>query len=117
MGRRSLHHGTLDVLLLQAIERGEAHGYAIGTWLRRNSRDLLRVGEGALYPALKRMQRRRWLRSEWGTTQTGRRARFYELTPEGRAHLAVEVERLRHYSETVLALLGSKAKEAGAGGG
>jgi PadR family transcriptional regulator, regulatory protein PadR len=83
-------HGTLDMLVLKVLEDASFHGYAIAVRLERMSKDVLSVEEGSLYPALYRMERRGWLASTWGTTETGRRARFYRLTKVGRAQLDAE---------------------------
>ena len=83
-------HGTLDMLVLKVLGDGPLHGYAIATRLERLSRDVLSVEEGSLYPALYRMERRGWLASTWGITDTGRRARFYKLTRTGRGQLEAE---------------------------
>jgi PadR family transcriptional regulator, regulatory protein PadR len=83
-------HGTLDMLVLRILEDGSLHGYAIAVRLERMSKDVLSVEEGSLYPALYRMERRGWLASAWGLTETGRRARFYRLTRSGRAQLDAE---------------------------
>ena len=84
-------HGTLDLLVLKVLENGPLHGYAIATRLERMSKDVLRVAEGSLYPALYRMERRGWLASSWALSETGRRARFYKLTRTGRAQLEAEL--------------------------
>ena len=83
-------HGTLDMLVLKVLKAGPLHGYGIALRLERLSKDVLSVEEGSLYPALYRMQRRGWLASAWGVTDTGRRARFYKLTRTGRAQLEAE---------------------------
>jgi transcriptional regulator len=83
-------HGTLDMLVLKVLEGGALHGYAIAVRLERMSNEVLSVEEGSLYPALYRMERRGWLTSAWGKTETGRRARFYKLTRTGRAQLDAE---------------------------
>jgi transcriptional regulator len=83
-------HGTLDMLVLKTLEDGPLHGYAIATRLESLSRAVLSVEEGSLYPALYRMEARGWLSSEWLTTDTGRRARFYKLTRKGRVQLEAE---------------------------
>ena len=76
-------HGTLDMLVLKALQQQRLHGYAIALRLEQLSRDVLQVEEGSLYPALYRMEARGWLSSEWAVTDTGRRARFYKLTRPG----------------------------------
>lgn len=85
-------HGTLDMLVLKALEDGPLHGYAVAVRLERLSNDVLTVEEGSLYPALYRMESRGWLSSEWSVTDTGRRARFYKLTRAGRTQLAAEAK-------------------------
>jgi PadR family transcriptional regulator PadR len=84
MGGSDLFTGTLDILVLRAVALGPLHGYAIGQWIRRQSDQVLAVEEGALYPALHRLERRGLVASVWGRTETGRRARFYGLTAAGR---------------------------------
>ena len=100
-----LFTGTLDVIALRALSGGSMHGYAIGLWIRKHSKEALGVREGVLYPALHRLQRQRWVKARWGQTDTGRRAKFYTLTVAGRAHLETEMARLTEYSEAVLTLL------------
>ena len=83
-------HGTLDMLVLKVLDAGPLHGYAIAVRLEHLSKEVLSVEEGSLYPALYRMERRGWLGSSWSITDTGRRARFYKLTRNGRAQLDAE---------------------------
>jgi PadR family transcriptional regulator PadR len=83
-------HGTLDMLVLKTLDAKPLHGYAIALRIDQLSDEVLKVEEGSLYPALYRMEQRGWLTSEWSTTDTGRRARFYKLTKTGRAQLAAE---------------------------
>lgn len=82
--------GTLDLLVLRALRNGPAHGWAIAQRLQAVSRDVLRVGQGSLYPALHRLEERGWVSAEWGVSELGRRARFYRLTPAGRRQLERE---------------------------
>jgi PadR family transcriptional regulator PadR len=85
--------GTLSLLVLRALEaRGRMHGYALTSHIQRASAELLRVEEGSLYPALHRMEQDGWVRSEWGATEKGRKAKFYSLTPKGEEQLVVERE-------------------------
>ncbi len=84
--------GTLDMLILKTLARGALHGYAIAESIHQYSEDALRVEEGALYPALHRLELRGWLASEWGTSENNRRAKYYRLTAAGRRQLAVESE-------------------------
>jgi transcriptional regulator len=86
-GNLELVKGSLDVLVLKTLSRGPAHGYAISRWIRRVTRDALRVEEGALYPALHRLAQRGWIASTWGVSENNRRARFYRLTPKGAREL------------------------------
>jgi transcriptional regulator len=95
MGTRSqsdgeLLQGTLDVLVLKAVTRGPLHGYAVAEFIHLSSNDVLRVEEGALYPALHRLELRGLLASEWGVSDNNRRAKFYRLTAAGRQHLALQ---------------------------
>jgi PadR family transcriptional regulator, regulatory protein PadR len=105
MAGSDLYVGTLDVLILKALSRGPMHGYGIGRWIRQTTEDVLTVQEGALYPALHRLQRRGWLDEEWGVTETGREAKYYRLSPAGRRQLRSEVERWRAYARAVSAAL------------
>ena len=84
--------GTLDMLVLRALTDGSKHGYAVAEWIHQTSQDVLRVEEGALYPALHRLELKGLLKSEWGISENNRRAKFYALTAAGRKHLAVEQE-------------------------
>jgi PadR family transcriptional regulator, regulatory protein PadR len=82
--------GTLTLLVLKTLSRGPVHGYGITQHIQSVSNDQLRVEEGSLYPALHRMEAEGWIQSEWGMTDTNRRARFYSLTATGRKRLAEE---------------------------
>ncbi len=89
--KNDILQGTLALLVLKTLAANQRmHGYAITTHIQRVSDDLLRVEEGSLYPALHRMEQQGWLRSEWGTTEKNRQARFYSLTPKGLKQLALE---------------------------
>lgn len=79
--------GTLDMLILKALSRGEHHGYAIAEFIRSASDEVLKVEEGALYPALHRLEVRGWLKAEWGVSDNNRRAKFYRLSAQGRREL------------------------------
>src|SRR6059036_4138864 len=85
--------GTLDLLILQTLVRGPAHGHTIAYAIERRSRDVLAVEHGSLYPALHRLENRGWISSFWGTSENNRRARYYRLTHAGRKQLAVETSR------------------------
>jgi PadR family transcriptional regulator PadR len=98
-------HGTLDALILKTLTWGPRHGYAIARWLRETSADAIQVEEGSLYPALYRMERQGWIGAEWGTSELGRNARFYRLTPRGRKQLAAETERFAQFVAAVSPIL------------
>ena len=85
--KSDLLQGTLDVLILKVAALGPVHGYAIAQRLQQMSGDVLQVQQGSLYPALHRLEKRRWLRAEWAISDTGREARFYSLTKLGRQQL------------------------------
>jgi PadR family transcriptional regulator PadR len=86
--RVELLQGTLDMLILQTLQWGQQHGYAISQALRTRSGDVLQVETGSLYPALHRMERQKWIAAEWRMTEQNQRARFYKITTEGRRQLA-----------------------------
>jgi transcriptional regulator len=97
----ALLQGTLEVLILKALLRGPQHGYGVAEWIHETSHQLLRVEEGALYPALHRMEVRGLLKAEWGASANNRRAKFYELTREGRRRLESESQRWARLSAAV----------------
>jgi len=102
MARTDSLQGTLDLLVLKTLSRRpRLHGYALMAALHEVSRDVLRVEEGSLYPALHRMEQAGWVRAEWTTNDTGRRARVYDLTPAGRKQLAAEETRWQALSAAV----------------
>jgi transcriptional regulator len=96
-----LMQGTLDMLILQTLSRGPMHGYAISEFIQQRSEEVLRVEEGALYPALHRLQVRGYLAAEWGTSENNRRAKYYRLTAAGRKRLAEEAERWARLSGAI----------------
>ena len=98
--------GTLELLILKSLANGAKHGYAIVEHLRVASKDVLHIGESALYPALQRILLNGWAKAEWGLSETNRRARYYKLTPVGRKQLAgeqAEFERMVLAIQDVLA--------------
>ena len=98
--------GSLDLLVLKILSRrSRLHGYAIMTAVKEISGDVLRVEEGSLYPALHRMEESGWIRAEWITKDTGRRARLYELTAKGRKQLAAEEPRWRAVTSAISRVL------------
>ena len=92
MPRADLLQGTLDMMILKSLEAGPQHGYAVARAIQARSADVLRVEEGALYPALHRMEERGWIRAEVGVSENNRRARFYRLTAAGRRQLQSAAE-------------------------
>jgi len=90
--KTDLLQGTLDMLILKALSLGPMHGFGVGQKIMQLAEDTLRVEEGSLYPALYRLEERSWIKSEWGTSENNRRARFYKLTAAGRKQLEVEEE-------------------------
>lgn len=97
--------GTLEVLILKALTRGPAHGYAIARHLERVSNELLKVGESSLYPALQRLLVNAWVHAEWGQSELGRRARVYRITPAGRKRLEQESGEFLRLTKTITAIL------------
>lgn len=91
--RADLLHGTLDMLIMRTLQWGPQHGYAIAQVIRTQSSDVLQVEAGSLYPALQRLSKRGWLSSKWGQTPAKQRAKFYQLTSEGRRQLVREESR------------------------
>jgi len=103
--KSDLLQGTLDVLILKIVALGPVHGYAIAQRLQQISRDVLQVQQGSLYPALHRLEKRSWLRAEWAASETGRDARFYTLTREGRRQLEDQRANWTRLSAAVTAVL------------
>jgi PadR family transcriptional regulator PadR len=96
-----LIQGTLEMLVLKALLRGPLHGYGVVEWIEQTSQQVLRVEEGALYPALHRMELRGLLKAKWGASENNRRAKFYELTAEGHRRLNAETQRWARLSSAV----------------
>jgi PadR family transcriptional regulator, regulatory protein PadR len=96
-----LLQGTLDMLILKTLNRKSLHGYAIAEFIQQTSEDALRVEEGALYPALHRLELRGWLASEWGLSENNRRAKYYRLTASGRKQLAEETAHWRRMTAAI----------------
>jgi transcriptional regulator len=96
-----LPQGTLDLLILRVIALGPIHGYAIAQRIQQMSREALQVQQGSLYPALHRLQYKKFLSADWKATETGREAKFYELTARGRAHLKSETESWTRLTDVV----------------
>lgn len=100
-----LLQGTLDVLVLKALALGPRHGYGVARWIRDVTDGALEVEEGALYTALHRMHRRKWLEAEWGMSENNRRAKFYRLTDAGRKELDRRTRRWSAYAQAVFKVL------------
>ena len=100
-----LLQGTLDVLVLKTLSWGPRHGYAVARWIRQTTDDVLRIEEGALYPALHRMERKGWIEAEWGISENNRKAKFYQLTARGRQQLRAESATWSRYAAAVAKVL------------
>jgi PadR family transcriptional regulator, regulatory protein PadR len=102
-----LLQGTLDLLILTTVGRGRMHGYAIAEAIQQRSDEVLKVEEGALYPALHRLELRGWLASEWGVSENNRRAKYYRMTAAGKKQLAEDGEQWSRLATAVLRVLGT----------
>ena len=100
--------GTLDLLILKALTVAPLHGWGISNRIREMSRDLFQIGQGSLYPALHRFEKRGWVTSHWKTTEHNRIARYYQLTAEGRHALAEEMAHWRLYAAAMDRVLGEE---------
>ena len=99
--KSDLLQGTLDMLILKIVALGPIHGYGISQRIRQISKDVLQVQQGSLYPALHRLEKRNWLQAEWGESDNGRQAKFYQLSIKGRRQLAAEESNWLRLSEAV----------------
>lgn len=97
--------GTLDLLVLRVLRKGQAHGWGVAQQIQLISRDVLQVNQGSLYPALHRLEERGWIAAEWGTSENNRKARFYTLTAAGRRQLAQETESWQDFVAAVTRIL------------
>jgi transcriptional regulator len=100
-----LLQGTLDLLVLRTLAWGPMHGYSVARLIKQRSNNVFLVEEGALYPALHRLQRKGWIESEWGLSENNRKARFYQLTTRGRAALRAELAEWDRYTRAVAGVL------------
>jgi PadR family transcriptional regulator PadR len=103
--RPDVLQGTLDLLVLKTLCHGRQHGYGIAVHIQQVSKNALRVEEGSLYPALHRIEQDGWIRSEWGVSENGRKAKFYEITARGRKQLVREEEKWEHLTAAVATVL------------
>lgn len=101
-GKPEILPGTLEMLTLKTLSFGPLHGYGIAQHIQRLSQEALRVEEGSLYPALQRMQAKGWVKSDWKTSPTGRRARYYTLTAAGKKQLTHEA---KSFADTIAAIM------------
>jgi transcriptional regulator len=104
--------GTLDVMVMKALEGGANHGYGVARWVRETTDETFVVEEGALYTALHRLERQGLLRSDWGVSDANRRARFYRLTPKGHRVLRAQSESWRRSAEALFKVLGRATRKA-----
>ena len=104
-----LLQGTLDVLVLKTLTWGPRHGYAVAEWIRQTTKGTLSIEEGALYTSLHRMEKRKWIESEWGLSENNRKAKFYQLTRAGRTQLAQRSSRWTTYAAAVHQVLTATA--------
>src|SRR5437867_9109934 len=100
-----LLHGTLDVLVLKTLSGGRRHGYAIARAIEDATAGVVPIEEGSLYPALYRMERKGWIEAEWGTSEVGRRAKFYRLTPRGRRQLTARTAEWARFAAAISRVL------------
>ena len=100
--------GAIELLILKTVSWGAMHGYAIAKWIQDTTDDALEIGEGSLYPALYRMERKGFIEAEWGVSETGREVKFYRLTTAGRARLKVELAQWTHFTTAVSKVLYEK---------
>jgi transcriptional regulator len=100
-----LLQGTLSLLILKTLNWGPMHGYAVARLIRDRSGEVFLVDEGALYPALHRLERNGWIESEWGLSENNRKAKFYQLTPRGRVQLRAEMATWQKYTKAVAGVL------------
>ncbi|HEX6533844.1 MAG TPA: PadR family transcriptional regulator [Gemmatimonadaceae bacterium] len=96
-----LLRGTLDLLILKTLSWGPMHGLEVLRWIERTTKQRLQVEQGALYPALHRMEQKGWLDVEWGVTENSRKAKYYRLTARGRRQLTAELSKWTRYTEAV----------------
>lgn len=111
-GRMPLLQGTLDMLILKSLQTQTRHGYDITRWIQATSDDVLAVEDGSLYPALHRIERRGWITSEWGPSESNRRARYYKLTRSGRSQLTHEVSAWESLVRGISLVLNANPREA-----
>ena len=107
MSKLDLLQGTLDMLVLRVLNGGPMHGWGIAARIQILSKDVLQVEEGSIYPSLYRMEQKGWIKAEWGVSENNRRARFYELTKDGRKQLAAEAKDWDRFCLAIAAIMES----------
>src|SRR5690242_21130661 len=107
-----LLQGTLDLLILKTLSWGPAHGYAVARWIEQLTGEVLRIGEGSLYPALHRLEEREWVASSWQLSNTNRRTKVYRLTTKGRQQLRAEAGAWTQFAEAVYKVLKTEEQPA-----
>lgn len=110
LSRVELLQGTLDMIVLQTLRWGPRHGYGIAQQIRANTREVLQVETGSLYPALHRLEKQGWIAAAWETSESGQRVRVYRLTPAGRRQLASQRSRWEQFAEAIGAILSAPAE-------
>lgn len=111
LSRIELLQGTLDFIVLQTLRWGPRHGYGIAQMIRANSNESLQVDTGSLYPALHRLERKKWITADWDVSENRQRVRVYRLTPAGRRQLAVERSRWEQLSQAIAGVMRPPAQE------
>ena len=100
-----LLQGTVDLLILRALQPGPAHGYAVSRWVRERTDGVLAIEDAALYQALHRLERRGWIEAEWGLSDNNRKAKYYRLTATGRRQVRAEISLWKRYAEAVFKVI------------
>jgi transcriptional regulator len=101
----SLLQGTVDLLILRALQQGPSHGYAVSRWIRDRTEGVLAMEDAALYQALHRLEAKGWIEAEWGLSENNRRAKYYALSTAGRRQLRSEVSSWRRYAEAMFKVI------------
>lgn len=104
-----LLRSSLDLLILKALSWGPLHGYAVAEWIEQSTGDALSLEEGTLYPALHRLERKGWVQSEWGVSDSNRKAKFYKATAAGRARFRAQAPAWHRYADAIAAALRATA--------